>query len=531
MKPLRLLPALIAAAGLQWTASPVSAQTLSGGPDARAYGAQAASADTVRVDLSSGAAAQSLSLPKGKSAIVELPVDVRDVLVTNPAVADAVLRTSRRIYLLGLAAGQTDAVFFDAAGRRILSLNVRVDQDISALADTINRVLPGSKVRIEPIGDSLILTGLVLTPGDADKAGQIAARFVAKPEMVMNLLQVAGKDQVMLKVRVVEVNRDVVKQLGFDLNAILGQLGQDQLTFAKSATFGISGALLGGLSGGYNLDTTKATIMEQPCTGAGWTAGALCPVIVNGPKDAANWETATTQDVAGSNELNKGSATIKAFERVGLVRTLAEPNLTTSNGEPANFLAGGEFPVPVGQDNAGRVTIEFKKYGVGLGFTPIVMGGGRISLKISVEVSELSNAGAFSLQSGTSTLTIPGLSVRRAENVVEMPSGGTMMIAGLLRERTAQNLDSIPGMMNMPVLGSLFRSRDFISGQSELVILVTPYIVDPRAPRQFQTPADGLQLASDPETLLLGKLNKAVKAPPGANADRPYQGPIGYVIE
>jgi pilus assembly protein CpaC len=271
--------------------------------------------------------------------------------------------------------------------------------------------------------------------------------------------------------------------------------------------------------------------MQQPCTGAGWTAGALCPVIVNGPKDAANWETATTQDVAGSNELNKGSATIKAFERVGLVRTLAEPNLTTSNGEPANFLAGGEFPVPVGQDNAGRVTIEFKKYGVGLGFTPIVMGGGRISLKISVEVSELSSAGAFSLQSGNSTLTIPGLSVRRAENVVEMPSGGTMMIAGLLRERTAQNLDSIPGMMNMPVLGSLFRSRDFISGQSELVILVTPYIVDPRSPRQFQTPADGLQLASDPETLLLGKLNKAVKAPPGANADRPYQGPIGYVIE
>ena len=493
MSRLRIIPALLAAGcfalgGPMASAQGPSSGYLAGGPaPAPAYDAPG----SLRIDLAAGGA-QTLSLPRGKSAIVELPVDARDVLVTNPAVADAMLRTPRRIYIMGVASGQTDAVFFDAAGRRILSLNVRVDQDTGALADTINRVLPGSKVTIEPIGDSIILSGLVLTPSDANKAGEIARRFVAKPEQVVNMVQVAGSDQVMLQVRVVEVNRTVVKQLGFDLGAVIGQLGETQLDFATSATFGVNGALLGGVVGEVGKDETL---------------GGL---------------------VAG----DKASATIKAFERVGLVRTLAQPVLTSVNGEPASFLAGGEFPVPVGQDNTGKVTIEFKKYGVGLGFTPVVMSGGRINIKVAVEVSELSNEGAFSMSTGTSaSLVIPGLKVRRAENVIELPSGGTMMIAGLLQERTAQNLDSLPGLMNSPILGALFRSRDFSSGQTELVILATPYIVDSRSPNTFQTPADGLQLASDPETILFGKLNKVVKAPPNANAGRRYQGPIGYVIE
>ena len=498
MSRLRIVPALLAACCLAAGGPMASAQSLSsgglaGGPAPVVQGYDAPG--TLRVDLAAGGS-QTLSLPRGKSAIVELPVDARDVLITNPAVADAMLRTPRRIYILGVASGQTDAVFFDAAGRRILSLNVHVDQDTGALADTINRVLPGSRVTIEPIGDALILSGLVLTPSDANKAGEIARRFVAKPEQVVNMIQVAGSDQVMLQVKVIEVNRSVIKQLGFDLGATIGQLGEDQLTFASTATFGINGALLGGLVGGPRKDTTL---------------GGTVP---------------------GDDGFNKGGANIKAFERVGLVRTLAQPVLTSVNGEPANFLAGGEFPVPVGQDSDGRVTIEFKKYGVGLGFTPVVMSGGRINMKVSVEVSELSNEGAFSIGTGTSSsLVIPGLKVRRAENVVELPSGGTMMIAGLLQERSAQNLDSLPGLMNSPILGTLFRSRDFTTGQTELVILVTPYIVDSRGAKAFQTPADGLQLASDPETILLGKLNKAVGAPPNANAGRRYQGPIGYVIE
>ncbi len=217
----------------------------------------------------------------------------------------------------------------------------------------------------------------------------------------------------------------------------------------------------------------------------------------------------------------------------GLVRTLAEPNLTAISGEAAKFLVGGEFPVPTGQDSQGRVTIEFKPFGVGLGFTPVVLSDGRISLKLSTEVSSLTNQGSFSINngSGAPSLTIPALSVRRAETTVELPSGGSLMIAGLLQDDTKQTLDSFPGAMNLPVLGALLRSRDFQSGQTELVVIVTPYLVKPVSPDSLQTPADGLKIANDAQTVLLGRLNQAYKAPPAATAGRTYEGPYGYVIE
>ncbi|MDB5460313.1 MAG: type and secretion system protein, partial [Caulobacteraceae bacterium] len=235
------------------------------------------------------------------------------------------------------------------------------------------------------------------------------------------------------------------------------------------------------------------------------------------------------------NGLNQASAMVQAFERVGLVRTLAEPNLTAISGESAKFLAGGEYPVPTGQDNNGRVTVEFKPYGIGLGFTPVVLSEGRISLKISTEVSELTADGAFILSGGSSgsvpALSIPGLKVRRTETTVELPSGGAMMIAGLLQQQTKQNLDSLPGMLNMPVLGALFRSRDYQSGETELAIIVTPYLVDPTSPDRLQTPADGLETAGDLETDLLGKINKSSHVPAAAVAGKSLQGPYGYVIE
>ncbi|MDQ0466440.1 pilus assembly protein CpaC [Caulobacter ginsengisoli] len=507
---------LQAAAPVAWSQTmPTDVQSfgLAGGPG---------SGTTMRIDLAGGGASQSLSLPKGKSAIIELPVDARDVLVTNPTVADAVLRTERRIYVLGLKEGQTDAVFFDAAGRRILSLNIRVDTDVGALADTIQRVIPGSRIKIEPINDSVILTGLVLNAADSANAQAIATQFVDKPEKVINLLQIAAKDQVMLKVRVIEVQRSVIKQLGFDASSLVGKIGDDQISFAQSATFGVNGALLGGLTASAMRDTTTQAVL--PGTGG-------CDTPTNTPS-TGNPADCVATGRAGSGGLAKYLTALKAFERVGLVRTLAETTLTSTSGEAARMLAGGEFPVPTGQDTTGKVTIEFKPYGVGLGFTPIVLSGGRISMKVSVEVSELTNTGSFTLATGTgSSLTIPGLNVRRAENTVELPSGGAMMIAGLLQERTAQNLDSVPGLMTAPVVGALLRSRDFLSGQTELVIIATPYIVDPSRPQDLQTPADGLLIANDFETVLLGKLNKTVKAPPGANADRTYQGPVGYVIE
>jgi len=522
-------------------AAPVMADGPVGGGRTHTYRPQARMAPTptppmpvadqvLRVDLTT-TGSQTLTLPRGKSAIIELPVDVRDMLVTNPAVADAVLRNPRRIYVLGIGPGSTDAVFFDAAGRKILSLAIRVGQDSGLLEETLQRVLPNSRIKVEPVRDSVILTGSVMNASESDKASQIAARFVSAPENVLNMLSIAGKDQVMLQVRIVEVQRNMVKQLGVDLNAVLGQLGETQYSFGLSPTFGVNGSLLGGLTGGYKTDTTKQPTMVVPCQ-AGLT-NATCYAVVRDNTVAANGDTATIRDTAGSAGLNSAKGMIQAFERVGLVRTLAEPNLTVVSGESGKFLAGGEFPVPTGQDTTGKISIEFKPYGVGLGYTPIVMSGGRISLKLSTEVSELSSLGAFSISSGagSSVLTVPGLTVRRAETTVELPSGGSLMIAGLLQQHTKETIDSVPGMTNMPVIGSLFRSRDFLNGETELVIIITPYIVDPTRPQNLQTPADGLRFAGDMSTALLGRLNKVVKAPAGANAGRAYQGPVGYVIE
>jgi pilus assembly protein CpaC len=621
----------------------------------------AASSSVFRVDLSGGGSSP-LSLPKGKSAIVELPIDARDVLVTNPAVAEAVLRTPRRIYVLGMTAGQTDAVFFDAAGRRILSLNIRVDQDTAALAQTINRVVPGARVKVDAMNDSVILSGQVMTATDADRAVQVARASVARPEQVLNMLAVAGKDQVMVKVRIVEMQRNVIKQLGFDTQAILNQLGEPQFLLGRGNTFGVNGGIMGGLLGGYKLDTTSQPIVNAYMNTPGGIWPSVPPFgditnalsssnrltsLLSSSTEATNTlvadltgllanpaltaaqqttlqqalaaataaagsntgvPTATWSTIAGllntqglnasvqaqinqtlnnavssalqnSNEslsdimrsvttnynqaydytysqnstfrdrtnpaaqvatgragnagLNQAQGLIQAFERVGLVRTLAEPNLTAVSGESAKFLAGGEFPVPVGQDDRGRVTIEFKSFGVGLGFTPVVMSGGRISLRISTEVSELTQEGSFSINNGVGlpSLNIPALNVRRAETTVELPSGGGMMIAGLLREQTRQAIDSIPGMTALPVLGTLFRSRDYLAGETELVVIVTPYIVSPTSPDKLQTPADGFKVANDVDTVLMGRLNKVYHAKPQPQPDRTYQGPHGYVIE
>jgi len=330
------------------------------------------------------------------------------------------------------------------------------------------------------------------------------------------------------------VKGNVIKQLGFDTQAVCGRVGDTQWLLGNSATWGVNGSLLGGLAGGIARDTTKNFQMEGPCLGPGWPEGALCPVIVDGsPGDPANWETAQPGTGPGSDGLNKGSATLKAFERVGLVRTLAEPNLPSVNGEAASFLAGGEFPVPTGRDRDGQITVQYKPYGVALGFRPVVLSEGRISLQVKVEVSELTPSGGLTIGAGTpSSITLPGLTVRRSENTAELPSGGSMMIAGLLQESTRQAVDSLPGMTNIPVLGQLFRSRDYLMGETELVVIVEPYVVTPTAPGRMQTPADGLRIAHDAQTIFFGQLNQVYGSPaPTAQAGAGWRGPVGYVIE
>jgi pilus assembly protein CpaC len=403
-------------------------------------------------------------------------------------VAEAMLHSPRRITIIGLQPGETDAVVLDASGRTILSLRVRVDAGVSALQDTLNRVMPGSQVRAEAVNDSIILTGPVTSPGEADRAAQVARAFVSAPEKVINMMTIAGSDQVMVKARIVEVQRTAIKQLGLDVSAILSSVG-DSLSLAQTATFAVSGSQLGG-------------------------------GVVRFADTAGDGSNLTTS--------------LRAFERAGLVRILAEPNLTSVNGENAEFLAGGEFPVPVGRDDKGNILIEFKPFGVRLAFRPIVLSQGRISLQLSTEVSELTTSGAFTL-GGTAdnALVIPALNVRRASNTVELPSGGSLMIAGLLREDTRQNIDELPGAGSIPILGALFRSRDYLSGETELVIIVEAYIVSPTAPGRLQTPADGLVTANDAQTILFGQLNQQYRASANAQTgpDTGWAGPVGYVIE
>lgn len=445
----------------------------------------AAAQSSVRVAI--GGESQSLSLPRGRSAAVELPVDARDVIVSNPAVAEAMLHSPRRITVIGVAPGETDAVFLDAAGRIILSLSIRVDAGVGAVSDTITRLLPGARVAVEAVNESLILSGTAANAAEADRAVQIARQFVSSPERVVNLISVAESDQVTLRVRVVEVQRSVVKQLGIDINALVAQ-GGDQFTFEQNPTYGVSGSPLGGTRLGFEGFGTDAV-----------TAG------------------------------------LRAFERVGLVRTLAEPNVTAVSGESGSFLAGGEFPVPAGRDQQGNVSVEYKPYGVSLSFRPIVLSGGRISLQLSTEVSELSSQGALTIRAGTAdALTLAGLTVRRAETTVELPSGGAMMIAGLLQESTRQTVDALPGVAELPVLGALFRSRDYLTGETELVIIIEPFIVSPTSRDRLQTPADGLQIANDARAILFGQINRAYGAPAApeqTGATRAWQGPVGYVIE
>ena len=483
-----------------------------------------------------GPVSESLDLPLGQAAVMHLPVDAVEVMVANDATADAIVRTPRRALILGQAVGRTNIFFFDANGDLILDLDVRVERDMGALQDALVRFVPEARVRAESMNSNIVLSGTVPSASAADAALQIARRWTDNPDQVISFLTVEGRDQVMLRVRIVEMQRNIVRQLGVNLSGTqnygdfqdpvrvratndLGQPLSDEFNnpifetyvpgrygsssgFGTQNGFGVAGAALGGLSG-----------------------------------------TLGTQNFVNGVLQSSLSATLSALERVGLVRTLAEPNITAISGEPAQFLAGGEFPVPVGRDRDGNLSIEFKPFGVGLGFTPVVLSEGRISLRISTEVSELSNEGAISLsenavidEDGNVVGTVPGVSipaltVNRAETTVELPSGGSLVIAGLIKEETRQAMDGVPGVERLPVLGSLFRSRDFANNETELVIVVTPYLVDPTNPDALEEPGEGFAAASMSANVFLGRLNRVYAAPGAQVEGRGWLGPVGFVVE
>jgi len=518
--------------------------------------AQVEPASAMRITNGGGPQSASLVLPLGKSAIIDLPADARDILISNPSIADATVRTSRRAYVIGRQLGQTNIFFFDASGRQIANVEIRVEPDVQPLNDILRRHTPDANISAEAVNGSIVLSGTARSASEAERAQQIAGQFLqnsvqgsqsAGENRIVNLVSVEGSEQVLVRVRIVEMSRTLVRQLGINLNyeQMVNQLLPDD-RFVNVATengFSINGAALGGVSiaGGVAQNILQPTGLTYP------GANVISPTQPTGTGGVQGYQfdPTTGQVTYGPASIRtdqQTDASIEAFERAGLLRVLAEPNLTAISGEAARFLAGGEFPVPVNSDD-GQISVEFKPFGVGLAFTPVVMSGGRISLKVATEVSELTSEGAISTgdvpvrnADGTTTvirgITIPALQVRRAETTLEMPSGGSMVLAGLIQERSRHAYEGVPGVMNAPVLGSLFRSRDFINNETELVIIVTPYLVRPTSPDQLRTPADGFRNPSEGESLLTGRLNSIYRpAQSRGEGDQQLQGPHGHVIE
>ena len=466
----------------------------------------------VRIDPGGESAmSQIMSLGLNKAAVIELPIDAADVMISNPEIANAIVRSARRTYLLGTAVGETNAFFFDRDGRQVLNLEIRVERDLDSLLTVLGRHLPDARISIEAVNDNILLTGSVTNAAASNKAYDIASRFVGNEEQVLNMLSIEAREQVLLKVTIAEMQRSLIKQLGIDISSV-AEIGDLALRLATSNAFSLNGTLGAGLTTAPT--GQRPVVPGQPVfpqsTGIGFDDGYV--------------------DTA-----------IQALERAGLLRTLAEPNLTAISGESANFLVGGEFPVPSDRDTNGNIRVEFKPFGVGLAFTPVVLSEGRISLKISTEVSELSTEGSFTLSAGFVSdgdgnvisvpgVTIPSLRVRRAETAIELPSGGSLALAGLLQETTAQSIDGVPGIKDIPVLGALFRSRDFQNSETELVVIVTPYLVDPKHESDFVLPTDDFTPASDLETILMGRLNGTPKSSK-SDLKRQLQSPASFIME
>ncbi|MDN4986249.1 type II and III secretion system protein family protein [Bradyrhizobium arachidis] len=437
---------------------------------------------------------RSLSLGVGKSVVIDLPREVKDVLVADPKIANAVIRSSQRAYIIGAQVGQTNVVFFTADGQQVASYDIAVKRDLNGMRAALRQSLPG--VQIEGVGDSVMLTGSVSSPVEAQQAGDVAAKLVGSPDKVVNNIVVRGRDQVMLKVVVGEVRRDIVKQLGVDLSASLNA-GTAVVNFNNSNPFTVSG---GPLVSGNGLGVS------------GLTKGV-----------------ATV------------TATMRAMESAGVMRTLAEPSLTAISGESATFVAGGEFPIPAGYScdpttHVCTTQITYKKFGISLNFTPVVLSEGRISLRVMTEVSELSSQNAITVSQAlssntTNSITIPSVQTRRAETTLEIPSGGSMAMAGLIQQQTKQAINGLPGLDQVPILGSLFRSQDFVNNETELMVIVTPYVVRAVAQKDLSRPDDGFAPSSDAQSALLGRMNRLYGIARRVDPIDGDRGDFGFIID
>ncbi|MFN7104241.1 MAG: type II and III secretion system protein family protein [Pseudorhizobium sp.] len=450
----------------------------------------------VRISEAGRGVRKRLKLGLNKALVVDLPADAHDILVADPSMADAVTRTSRRIYLFGKTVGQTNIFIFGRNGEEIVSLDIEIERDISGLEQNLRRFLPDSSIKVEIISDNIVLSGTVRTPQDAAQATKLATIFLKGGEattrtevatspgtgdgavalfaegrqqsQVVNLLAIEGEDQVTLKVTVAEIRREVLKQLGFD-NSFTRQpsgtsSGLDVLTFGAGSS-GLTGNVAG-------------------------TVGRL------------GIETA-----------------LSALEQANAIRTLAEPTLTAISGQSATFNSGGERLYSTTNAD-GDTTITPYEYGISLGFTPTVLSSGRISLRIQTRVSEpVSNGNNVEFRK------------RDAETVLELPSGGSIALAGLIRDDVQQGMSGTPGASKLPLFGALFREKTYERTETELVIIATPYLVRPVARNELSRPDDNFNPASDAASVFLGHVNRIYGRKDAQPPALPYEGNVGFIYK
>jgi len=435
---------------------------------------------------------RSLQLGLGRSVIVDLPEDATEIFVGEPKVANAIVRSARRLYVSTLSPGQTTIFALGANGRKIAVLEISVGRDVGELAQLFKAAIPDNDIHVRTVGDSIILTGSVASAGDAQKALDIASGFLASREggataaptestsgKVVNSLIIRGLDQVSLRVTITEIRRQIIKQLGVNL---------------------------AGSGSGANFNVTN-------------------PLSVNGA-------ISSTQAAIGWTTAGESlTATLQAFEQQGVARTLAEPTVTAISGERAKFLAGGTIPIPSGESCAvvsGCILSYVQQpYGVTLNFTPVVLAQGRIQLRVATEVTDIDTSHSLAI----ANTSIPGFRTRKNETTVELPSGGSIVSAGLISTQTQQSINGLPGLMDLPILGALFRSRDYLRQETELLIIVTPYIVHAMDPKEVVRPDANFQEASDPQAWLLGRVNRIYSTSGNLHPMPGYTGKVGFITD
>lgn len=459
----------------------------------------AAAGGRVGIEPASAASmSQRLTLGVGRAVVVDLPGDASEIIVGDPKVANAVVRSARKIYIMGVATGQTSVIALDKNGSQIANIEMNVGRDVAELTKLLQAALPKANLQVRQVNYSLILTGEVDSAGDAALALDMAKAFANSAgngsaggggnseNQVVSTVTIRGRDQVMVKVTIAEVQRNILKQLGVSTNASTPDtlLKTGWATLTQQNAFTLNGSLSNG--------------------------GLSIPI--------------------GGNSLN-----VQAFERYGVSRVLAEPTVSAVSGENAKFTAGGEIPVPQnstctpsllpGVQPVCTVGVAFKSYGVTLNMTPVVLSPGRILLRLATEVTEIDPTQTVTIAS----VAVPGFRTRKNETTVELPSGGSLATAGLITNNSRQAINGLPGLINLPILGALFRSRDYQRQETELLVMVTPYIARASAPNEIARPDDGFADSSDPQAWLLGRVNRLYSTRSNPEAVQNLRGRFGFI--